>query len=122
MKASSGHLVLNDRIDYEDIAEVFPEVLKMFLEETDQVPEDPEIMQMFIHLNLVELQANRKPEGYNRKGRMRLMFPTNRKEFYVKGSSKSGEVVRVTEKISRLLTRNGLDHELEWNALSCLDG
>ncbi|OPX57291.1 MAG: hypothetical protein A4E29_01811 [Methanomassiliicoccales archaeon PtaB.Bin134] len=122
MKASSGHLVLNDRIDYEDIAEVFPEVLKMFLEETDQVPEDPEIMQMFIHLNLVELQANRKPEGYNRKGRMRLMFPTNRKEFYVKGSSKSGEVVRVTEKISKLLTRNGLDHELEWNALSCLDG
>jgi hypothetical protein len=30
-------------------------------------------------------------------------------------------VVRVTEKISKLLTRNGLDHELEWNALSCLE-
>ena len=112
---------MNDRFQYRDIADVFPEMLKLFLEETDQIPEDPEIMQMFIHLNMVELQKNRKPEGYNRKGRMRLIFPTNRMEFYVKGSSKSGEVVRVTEKISKMLTRNGLDHDLEWNALSCIE-
>lgn len=115
-------MVLNDQIEYQDMAEVFPDVLKLFLEETDQVPEDPEIMQMFIHLNQTELMANRKPEGYNRKGRMRLIFPTTRMEFYVKGSSKSGEVVRVAEKISKLLTRNGVEHELEWNALSCLEG
>jgi len=121
MKASSGHLVLNDRTEYQELAEIFPELLKLFLEETDQVPEDPEIMQMFIHLNQMDLEANRKPEGYNRKGRMRLIFPTNRMEFYVKGSSKSGEVVRVAEKISKLLTRNGLDHDLEWNTLSCLE-
>jgi CTP-dependent riboflavin kinase len=119
MKASSGHFVFKDRTEYRDMAEVFPDVLKLFLEETDQLPEDAEIMQMFIHLNLVELENNRKPEGYNRKGRMRLIFPTNRMGFYIKGSSKSGEVVRVTEKISKLLTKNGVDHELEWNALSC---
>jgi len=114
-------MVLNDRIEYQDMAEVFPELLTLFLEETDQVPEDPEIMQMFIHLNMMDLEANRKPEGYNRKGRMRLIFPTNRMELYVKGSSKSGEVVRVTEKLSKMLIRNGMDHELEWNALSCLE-
>lgn len=121
MKASSGHFVLNDQFEYSDIAEVFPEVLKLFLEETDQVPEDPEIMQMFVHLNMIELQNNRKPEGYNRKGRMRLIFPMMKKEFYIKGSSKSGEVVRVTEKISKLLTRNGVSHDLEWNTLSCIE-
>ncbi|MHC1709254.1 MAG: hypothetical protein AB9819_02465 [Methanomassiliicoccales archaeon] len=121
MKASSGHLVLNDRTEYQELAEVFPELLKLFLEETDQIPEDPEIMQMFIHINQMDLEANRKPEGYNRKGRMRLIFPTNRMEFYIKGSSKSGEVVRVTEKISKLLTRNGFQHELAWNTLSCLE-
>ncbi|MCG7840704.1 MAG: hypothetical protein MIO87_02210 [Methanomassiliicoccales archaeon] len=121
MKASSGHFVLNDQVEYRDIAEVFPDVLKLFLEETDQVPEDAEIMNMFLHLNQVELLNNRKPEGYNRKGRMRLIFPMTRMEFYIKGSSKSGEVVRVTEKISKLLTRSGMDHELEWNALSCLE-
>jgi len=121
MKASSGHLVLNTRTEYQELAEVFPELLKLFLEETDQVPEDPEIMQMFIHLNQMDLEANRKPEGYNRKGRMRLIFPTNRMEFYVKGSSKSGEVVRVAEKISKMLTKNGFEHELEWNTLSCLE-
>jgi len=78
MKASSGHLVLNDRTEYQELAEVFPELLKLFLEETDQVPEDPEIMQMFIHLNQKDLEANRKPEGYNRKGRMRLIFSATR--------------------------------------------
>jgi hypothetical protein len=118
MKASSGHFVMNDDFQYRDMTDVFPELLKLFLEETDQVPEDPEIMQMFVHLNLIELENNRKPEGYNRKGRMRLIFPTTRMEFYVKGSSKSGEVVRVAEKISKMLTRNGVEHELQWNALS----
>lgn len=113
--------MLKDQTEYRDIAEVFPDVLKLFLEETAQMPEDPEIMQMFVHLNQVELENNRKPEGYNRKGRMRLIFPTTRMEFYIKGSSKSGEVVRVTEKISKLLTRNGVDHELEWNTLSCTE-
>lgn len=112
---------MNDRFEYSDIAEVFPDVLRLFLEETDQVPEDPEIMQMFVHLNMIELQNNRKPEGYNRKGRMRLIFPMEKKEFYIKGSSKSGEVVRVTEKISKMLTRNGVVHDLEWNTLSCIE-
>jgi hypothetical protein len=123
MKANSGHFVLNDRFEYRDMAEIFPDLLKLFLEETDQMPEDPEILQMFVHLNMVELKNNRKPEGYNRKGRMRLIFPitTKRMEFYVKGSSKSGEVVRVTEKMSKLLTRSGVEHELEWNALSCIN-
>ena len=118
MKASSGHFVLKDDTDYIDVAKVFPEVLTTFLQETDQVPEDPDVMQMFIYLNQTELENNKKPEGYNRKGRMRLVFPMTRKEFYIRGSSKSGEVVRVAEKLSKILTKGGVHHEMQWNALS----
>ncbi|HTY48026.1 MAG TPA: hypothetical protein VMB46_10245 [Methanomassiliicoccales archaeon] len=121
MKATSGHFVLKGKKDYRDIAPVFPEVLTTFLEETDQLPEDPEVLLMFIHLNQVELERNGKPEGYNRKGRMRMIFPLTRKEFYVRGTARSSEVVRVTERISRILNKNGVDHEVEWNALSSVE-
>lgn len=118
MKASSGHFVLKEEIEYRDMTKVFPEVLTTFLTETEQVPEDADVMQMFIHLNIAELEMNKKPEGYNRKGRMRMVFPLGKKEFYIRGSAKSGEVVRISEKISKLLTKNGVKHDLEWNALS----
>jgi hypothetical protein len=118
MKASSGHFVLKEEIEYRDMTKVFPEVLTTFLTETEQVPEDADVMQMFIHLNIAELERNKKPEGYNRKGRMRMVFPLGRKEFYIRGSAKSGEVVRISEKISKILIKNGVRHDLEWNALS----
>jgi hypothetical protein len=121
MKAISGHLVLKGKKDYRDVAKVFPEVLTTFLQETDQMPEDEEVLEMFIQLNIAELKKNVKPEGYNRKGRMRLIFPLTRKEFYIRGMTRSSEVVRVTEKISRILTKGGVDHEVEWNALSSIE-
>lgn len=121
MKASSGHFVLKDEFEYKDMAKIFPEVLTTFLNETEQVPEDEDIMQMFIYLNMIELQNNNKPEGYNRKGRMRMVFPLDKKEFYIRGSAKSGEVVRVAEKLSKVLNKGGIKHELEWNTLSMLE-
>ena len=99
MKAISGHFVLKNRKDYCDIAKVFPELLTTFLEETDQMPEDEEVLRMFVYLNMVELEQNIKPEGYNRKGRMRIVFPLTRKEFYIRGTARSSEVVRITEKL-----------------------
>lgn len=121
MKATSGHFVLREGTEYRDMVKVFPEVLTTFLEESDQVPEDKDFMNTIIFLNMLELENNQKPEGYNRKGRMRMVFPLDRKEFYIRGSSKSGEVVRLTEKISKILNKNGVKHEVEWNTLSCIE-
>lgn len=121
MKATSGHLVLKGKKDYRDVAKVFPDVLRTFLQDTDQMPEDEDVLKMFIQLNMAELLRNGKPEGYNRKGRMRLVFPLTRKEFYIRGMTRSSEVVRVTEKISRILSKGGIDHEVEWDALSSIE-
>lgn len=117
MKATSGHFIFKGDTDYKDLVDVFPEVLRTFLKETGQMPEDEEVMEMFIHLNQVELEKNEKPEGYNRKGRMRLVFPLDSKQFYVRSLSKSGEVVRLAEKISRMLNGAGVEHDLELNLL-----
>lgn len=121
MKATSGHLVLSKKVDYEDLAKVFPEVMTTFLQETGQMPDDEDVLKMFIYLNQVDLERNRKPEGYNRKGRMRLIFPLDRKEFYIRANSKSNEVVRISEKISRMLKAASVEHELEWNHLYASD-
>ena len=122
MKATSGHLVLDPKVSYHDLVDVFPEILLMFLEETDQMPEDDDVLQMFLYLNEQALQKGRKPEGYNRKGRMRLVFPMNRHEFYVKSNIASSEVVRVTEKIDKMLSKAGVKHSVEWDALGSENG
>ncbi|WP_019177293.1 hypothetical protein [Methanomassiliicoccus luminyensis] len=117
MKATSGHFVFDDSFEFKDLEEVFPEILTNFLEETDQMPDDDDVMQMFIFLNVQALRRNEKPEGYNRKGRMRLIFPIGENQFYIKSNNASSEVVRLGEKISKMLSKAGIKHTLEWNAL-----
>jgi hypothetical protein len=117
MKATSGHFMLDDDVEYRDLAEVFPELLTIFLEETNQMPDDDDVLQMFIYLNKKALEKNEKPEGYNRKGRMRMVFPIGSKQFYIKSVSASTEVGRLGEKLSGVLSKAGVKHTLEWNAL-----
>ena len=96
MKVYSTHFILKGKSDYKDLAPVFPDILKMFLEEIGQTPEEEEILQMLIELNMIDLERNRKPEGYNRKGKVRLVFPMDRKEFYLKTYTKSTDLSQTT--------------------------
>lgn len=116
MKATSTHFVLDDGSDYKDLAPVFPEILHMLLEEIDQVPEDEEIMEMFIDLNVSDLERNRKPEGYNRKGRIRLVFPTDRKEFYIRTYSKNADAGSLGNRIADMLNDAKIKFKVLQNA------
>jgi hypothetical protein len=121
MKATSGHFVFEESFQYSDLAEIFPEILTTFLEETDQMPDDNDVLQMFIYLNQQALRKNQKPEGYNRKGRMRLIFPLGSRQFYLKSNIAGSEVVRLSERVSKILTKAGVKHTLQWNALGPKD-
>lgn len=115
MKVSSVHFILKGKSDYKDLAPVFPDILKMFLEEIDQKPEEEEILQMFIELNMIDLRENRKPEGYNRKGKVRLVFPMDSKEFYIKTYGKSNDLNKIAENISNMLTAAGIKFDTKNN-------
>ncbi len=119
MKAESGHIVFKAKFKWKDLKGVFGELLKTFLQETDQVPDEDDIFQMFLRINMMDLEKNRKPEGFNRRGRLRLVFPLtpDRKEMYVRSEIKTAEVVRVTEKLSRMLKKAGVAHTVEWDQL-----
>lgn len=119
MKAETGHIVFKEKFKYKDLQEVFEELLTTFLEETDQMPDEDEILQMFLRINLMDIEKNRKPEGYNRRGRMRMIFPTTkgRRQLYVRADSKTAETVRITERLSRILRKAGVPHVVEWDKL-----
>jgi hypothetical protein len=121
MKATSGHFIFDEDFQYSELAEAFPEILTTFLEETDQMPDDDDVLQMFIFLNQQALRKNEKPEGYNRKGRMRMVFPLGSRQFYLKSNLAGSEVVRLSEKIGKILTKAGVKHTLQWNALGPKD-
>jgi len=118
-KALSGHIVFREKFRYKDLVPIFDELLRTFLAETDQLPDEPDILEMFLKINQMDLRENRKPEGYNRRGRMRMVFPIREKqqEFYVRANQKSAEVPRVVERLSRILKKAGIPHTVEWDRL-----
>lgn len=122
MKAESGHIVFKEKFKYKDLQGCFEDVLKVFLDETDQMPDEDEILQMFLRINMMDIEKNRKPEGYNRRGRMKLVFPLTKgkRQFYLRADSKTTEIVRVTERLSKMLKKAGIPHTVEWDKLQVI--
>ncbi|MBR2255176.1 MAG: hypothetical protein IJ856_05125 [Candidatus Methanomethylophilaceae archaeon] len=121
MKAYSVHFILKGKSSYKDLAPVFPDMLKMFLTEIDQLPEEEEVLQMFIELNMIDIERDRKPEGYNRKGKARLVFPMDRKEFYVKTYNKSTDLSGIASQIKTLLDSAGVKYDMTENDNTSFD-
>lgn len=119
MKAWSGHIVFDKKIRYKDLLPVYEELYTRFLRETDQVnKEEPESDLTILRTNLMDLERNRKPEGYNRMGKIRMMFPIkDRPEIYIYRQSRSQEVVKVSEALSDFLNENGIKNHVEWDRM-----
>ncbi len=122
MKAESGHIIFKDKFKYKDMQKCFEELMKVFLDETDQMPDEDEILTMFLKINMMDIEKNRKPEGYNRRGRMKMVFPLTRgkKQFYIRADSKTAETVRITERLSKILKKAGVAHTIEYDKLLML--
>lgn len=118
MRAHSGHLRLDKSVTWKKLVPAFRPLFTKFLEESGQMPQDPEILAVLLEENLRDLRENRKPEGYNREGSMRMIFPISKNvEFYVYSKTKTTEVGRVIEQLSRILQKYRLKHAVEWDKL-----
>jgi len=97
---------------------MFDDILRNFLRESGQMPPEEDIIRMFVKLNMMDLEKNRKPEGWNRRGRVRLVFPiTDQAQMYLRASLKSAEVVRITESISAMLKKAKIAHKVKYDDL-----
>jgi len=121
MKVRSGHIVFPPNVKYKDLASIWKELFQTFIAESHQTSkEDQEIAPLIMQSNLQDMQKNRKPEGYNRLGAMKMIFPirTDRVEFYIyKLGAKTIEVARVTEALSRFLQAKGYEHDVKWDKM-----
>lgn len=108
MAKSSVHFILKGKSDYQDLAPIFKDILQTTLETADQVPDEEEFT-MILNLNLDDLEQNRKPEGYLRKARVRIVFPMDRKEFYVQSySPKIVDLATIKADIIDILEKAGI--------------
>ena len=121
LKTTSIHFVFQGKSDYKDLAPVFPDILREFLIVTELMPMsgdeiDEEVFQMYVEINMADLRNNVKPEGYNRKGKLRLVFPMDRKEFYLKAYAKtSPEAEKLRKIISEKLDSVKFKYKIEEN-------
>lgn len=123
MKKRSGHFVFSEDFHYSDLEEIFPTLMTRFLEETGLMP-DEDIYEVYLRTNMDDIVRDRKPEGINRRGRFRLIFPVpedgERKEMYIQASTKITELRRVVDLISDVLREAGIEHEIVWDSLDKL--
>ena len=118
MRAHSGHFRLDKSVTWKKLLPAFRPLFTRFLEESGQMPQDPEILAVLLEENLRDLRENRKPEGFNREGTMRMIFPISKNpEFYVYSKTKTTEVGRVVEQLSRVLQKYRLKHTVDWDRL-----
>jgi len=106
MNSMNVHFVFKGKFAYKDLMPVFPKILDIILEENEHFQEegDEDQRNMFLEMNMSDLRQNKKPEGYNRKGNYRLIFPIDAKEFYISAHGvKSSEARRTAEKIQDAL-------------------
>ncbi len=118
MRVHSGHIRFDRAVTWKKLVPAFRPLFLKFLEESAQMPVDPEIIGVLIEENLRDLRQDRKPEGFNREGSMRMIFPISKSmEFYVYSKTKTTEVTRVTEQLSHVLQKYRLKHTVEWDKL-----
>lgn len=115
MKIWNSHIII-EGAEWKDLEKVWGDMLQLFFQYSRQFVDEPEMRELIIEENLVDLKHNRKPEGFNREGKMRIVVPlSNKREFFIYRGVYSDDVRVVTEKISSFLARNGIKHKVEWN-------
>jgi len=118
MKARSGHIRFDESVTWRKLLPAFRQMLVTFLEESGQMPEDPEVLEVLVEENLRDLRENRKPEGYNRESGIRMIFPIgDANELYIYSKLRQGDVPRVVDAVSRVLQKYKLRHTIEWDRL-----
>ena len=125
-KVFTCRFVFNKDFEYKDLAPVFPDILRYVLERNEhfQNAEEEEMREMYVELNMQDILANRKPEGYDRKAKYRLIFPIDAKEFNIKQFGvKQNEIKSVGEKIGDFLSAANIPFEMKMDyTVGCIPG
>lgn len=104
MKNWSGHLYFDDKFQWKSLDKAFPELWGLISSETKQNVEEEQYDQVALELNMMEIEKNRKPIGYNKEGsKYRMIFPQDMKEMIIYRGVPSEDIRDITEKAQKIL-------------------
>lgn len=118
-KARSAHFIFEKGIQYRDLAKIYPEIFRTFLQETEQMPEDNALVEIWLERDMKEIRKNEKPEGYLKQNSTKLVFPIRDDyvEFYIYNTSRNQAIPKIAEKLERIIKKAGLKHTLKMDAM-----
>ena len=116
MKIWNSHIIFEKSVQWKDLGDVWDDMLHLFFEHSRQFRDDEDAVELIIEENMTDIRHNRKPEGFNREGRMSIVVPiSDHREFFIYRGVYSDEIRVVTEKISSFRSSHGFKHKVEWN-------
>ena len=124
MKAYSGHIIFDSKLEWKDLAKIYPDLFRLFINEAKIVENEMNIPEVVLYENMIDIKKNRKPEGYNRESKLRFYFIENdRKELIVvRDKAVPCEETRyVTEKLSKFLSSKKIKNTVEWDKLFLIE-
>ena len=117
MKNWSAHLIFPDNFEWKHLEKSFRGMMELFFKETNEMEDEPDHREVIIVLNMQDIKNNRKPEGYNREGKLRMIFPLDRKEITILAPLPEAYVRDVSEAISKYLISKRVKHILEFDQM-----
>ncbi len=124
MKAYSGHILFDNKLQWKDLGKIYPDLFRLFINEAKILEMEINLPEVVLFENMLDIKKNRKPEGYNREGKLRFYFIENeRKELIVvRDKAVPCEETRyVTEKLSKFLSSKRIKHNVEWDKMFLIE-
>lgn len=118
-KVRSAHFIFDESVTYSDLAPVYPELFRKFLELSNQMPEDENAVEIWIERDMKALKKGKKPEGFLKQNAMKMVFPIREGyvEFYIYLKFKNEEVPVVASKLEKVLKKANLKYRLEYDKM-----
>ncbi len=118
-KVRSAHFIFDESVKYQDLAQIYPELFRKFLELTQQMPEDENLVEIWIERDVKELRKGKKPEGFLKQNATKMVFPMvdGPIQFYIYMKIKSEEIPQISRKLERILKKAGLRYTMEYDRM-----
>ena len=118
-KVRSAHFIFDESVKYSDLVEIYPQLFREFLEASRQVPEDPNLVEMWIERDLNDMKKGKKPEGFLKQNAIKMVFPIrdDRVEFYIYFKVKNEEIPAIASRLDKVLKKSKLKYSIEYDRM-----
>ncbi|MEM0155110.1 MAG: hypothetical protein QW597_00710 [Thermoplasmataceae archaeon] len=122
MKNWSGHIYFDEKFQWKNLDKAFPELWNTIASQTKQNIEDEQYDQVSLELNMVEIEKNKKPMGYNKEGsKYRMIFPQDKKEMIIYRGIPAEDVREITEKATKILKNKKIKVSVDYDKMLLYD-